>query len=458
MHNLQLINNQTPDAATANAQDLNQDIAWCEQLINHRINHYFEQDKDTHSQATPPEPAILDSNNSSYANFIHQHQLDEWDRLLLVLALIPHIKPQAFEVFLTTNSETNQPFRVFGCQQINQHLYASGETLAFIIAGNDLTKRFAIQKRFHPRSNNAILSLLEPYEQSSVFNIQSPLILSPQYIALFTTEQSYQLEASSQFPASPLTTNIQWDDLILSEQTKGQLTEIQTYLQHHQTLLNDWGMADKLRPGYRALFYGPPGTGKTLAAKLLGNLTNKTVYRVDLSQVLSKYIGETEKNLALLFNQAQKHQWILFFDEADALFGKRIQTSSSNDQFANQNVAYLLQRIETFDGITVLATNIKENFDEAFFRRFESIVHFTLPNAQQRLTLWQKNFSHQSTLAPDVNLTVIADQYALSAADIINVIRFASIKALSNNSNIIENNYLIEGINRQMGQVDIPRW
>lgn len=139
-------------------------------------------------------------------------------------------------------------------------------------------------------------------------------------------------------------------------------------IEHRHTLLDDWQLQDKIQPGFRSLFYGPPSTGKRLTASLLGKVTDLPVYRVDLAMVVSKYIGETEKNLAKVFNQAEKNDWILFFDEADALFGKRSETNSSNDRHANQEVVFLLQRIEHFPGIILLATNLKTNIDAAFAR------------------------------------------------------------------------------------------
>ena len=132
------------------------------------------------------------------------------------------------------------------------------------------------------------------------------------------------------------------------------------------------------------LFYGPPGTGKTLTAGLLGNELEIDVYKVDISMVVSKYIGETEKNLELLFARAADKGWILFFDEADALFGKRTGVRDAHDKYANQEVSFLLQRIEDFNGLIILATNMKNNIDDAFIRRFNSIIRFPLPNAEER--------------------------------------------------------------------------
>ena len=134
---------------------------------------------------------------------------------------------------------------------------------------------------------------------------------------------------------------------------------------------------------------GPPGTGKTMTASLLGKEFNKDVYRIDLSQIVSKYIGETEKNLEKIFVKAEHKDWILFFDEADALFGKRSNVQSAHDKYANQEVSYLLQRVEDFSGLIILASNYKTNIDSAFVRRFNAIIHFPMPGHHERFELWR---------------------------------------------------------------------
>src|SRR5262245_54924938 len=156
--------------------------------------------------------------------------------------------------------------------------------------------------------------------------------------------------------------------------------------------MNDWMLARRLKPGFRSLFYGSPGTGKTLTACLLGKATSLSVYRIDLSKLVSKYIGETEKNLASLFDHAQHQDWILFFDEADSLFGNRTESRNANDHAANTQISYLLQRIDDCPGVVILATNVRSHLDEAFARRFQSIIHFQIPGAAQRLKLWEDNF------------------------------------------------------------------
>ncbi len=209
-----------------------------------------------------------------------------------------------------------------------------------------------------------------------------------------------------------------------------QVLEIPAWLEHRNTILQKWNMGKKIKAGYRALFYGPPGTGKTLTASLIGKSLGLDVYRIDLSQVVSKYIGETEKNMANIFDQAQNKNWILFFDEADALFGRRTATSDSKDRHANQEVAYLLQRVETFPGVVILATNLKGNIDEAFARRFQSMIHFRIPKYNQRFQLWKTAFAKETPLADNVDLFQIAQKYELSGGAINNVSRYCSLRVL----------------------------
>lgn len=183
----------------------------------------------------------------------------------------------------------------------------------------------------------------------------------------------------SAIPVERITTELEWEDLVLPDQAMKDLEEIVVWTRHRQTVQEDWRLKRRLKPGFCSFFYGPPGTGKTLAAALLGKKTGLEVYRVDMSRVVSKYIGETEKNLASLFDQAEKSNWILFFDEADSLFGKRTEVSDAHDRYANQELAYLLQRIEDYPGIVILASNLNASIDKAFARRFQSVIHFPLP-------------------------------------------------------------------------------
>ncbi len=174
------------------------------------------------------------------------------------------------------------------------------------------------------------------------------------------------------------------------------------------------------------------------------DFTDVSVFRPD-----TKYIGETEKNLAKVFDQAQHKGWILFFDEADALFGKRSETKDAHDRYANQEVSFLLQRIESFDGIAILASNRRENLDQAFARRFESIIYFPIPRPEERLRLWKRGFSAQSQLEESLDLEKIAQEHTLSGGSIMNVIRYASLQALKGGSTVIAEEDVLHGIRRE---------
>jgi SpoVK/Ycf46/Vps4 family AAA+-type ATPase len=220
-------------------------------------------------------------------------------------------------------------------------------------------------------------------------------------------------------------------------------------MEHGEALMGEWGMAPKLRPGYRSLFYGPPGTGKTMTACVLGKTTGRDVYKVDLSLVMSKYIGETEKNLGRIFDRAEHKGWILFFDEAEALFGKRSETKNAHDRYANQEVAFLLQRIETFDGISILASNLRENIDDAFARRFESIIYFPMPRPEERLRLWRQGVSPKAQLDRSVDLDWIAREHTLTGGAIMNVIRYASLQSLKDGGRPLRGEDFQQGIRKE---------
>jgi SpoVK/Ycf46/Vps4 family AAA+-type ATPase len=211
----------------------------------------------------------------------------------------------------------------------------------------------------------------------------------------------------------------------------------------------DKNLGRKIKPGYRVLFYGPSGTGKTLTTALLGKQFGKDVYRIDLSQIVSKFIGETEKNLESVFRKAETKEWILFFDEADALFGKRTNVSSAHDKYANQEVSYLLQRVEDYPGLLILASNFKSNLDDAFLRRFHSLVHFPMPVAGERLLLWKKSMPDNLASDDSVNLELLARQYEMSGASILNAVHFATLQCYARNEAMIYQSDLLEGIKKE---------
>jgi SpoVK/Ycf46/Vps4 family AAA+-type ATPase len=173
------------------------------------------------------------------------------------------------------------------------------------------------------------------------------------------------------------------------------------------------------------------------------------VFRVDLSRIVSKYIGETEKNLSRLFDKAENKNWILFFDEADALFSKRTDIRDAHDKYANQEVAYLLQRIETYNGLVILASNQRANIDDAFVRRLQAIIPFPMPQAEERCAIWEKTFPSQITLGNDIDWRVIAARHELTGAGILNVAHFCAIDALAKQSRRVDLKGLEAAIKRE---------
>jgi SpoVK/Ycf46/Vps4 family AAA+-type ATPase len=208
-------------------------------------------------------------------------------------------------------------------------------------------------------------------------------------------------------------------------------------------------MKGKIKPGFRVLFFGPPGTGKTMTACLLGKYTGRDVFRIALSLVVSKYIGETEKNLSKLFDKAANKDWILFFDEADSIFGKRTNVRDAHDKYANQEVSYLLQRIESHAGLVILASNMKNNIDSSFTRRFNTIVEFENPGVTEREQMWQNYIPSTVSLDPKISLKEIARRFEIAGANIVNIIHYAGLQTLENHSDFLSYDDLMKGIRKE---------
>jgi hypothetical protein len=436
------------DALTLNARDLERELEWFAQVLNARLKSYFGGEDGPRFE-TPRAPEL---GPSPYGAFIRQHRLSPPERLVLILALIPHVRPQLLDVLWARNEATERGYTEFGGWHGTTHggFVPTGETAAFLLAGDDLGGRFAVSRLFdgeHPFALHNVLRLspaapTEPY-------LSGALTLSGEHLARFTTGEERKPAFSSDFPARRIETALEWQDLVLPAGTMEQLEEIRHWLRHGDTLLDDWGMRARLRPGFTSLFYGPSGTGKTLSACLLGKHCGCDVYMVDLSMIVSKYIGETEKNLARVFDMAENRRWILFFDEADALFGKRTSVDSAHDRFANQEVSFLLQRIESFNGVVILASNLKGNIDDAFLRRFHSVVYFPMPRPAERRRIWQNAFSPRAVLEPAIDLGRLAEKHDLTGGTIMNVVRYSSLKALSRNDSVIQLEDMEEGIRRE---------
>jgi hypothetical protein len=392
------------------------------------------------------------NDESPSARFLAQHKPTGDEYVLLLLALVPHLQPQFFTQLMAEHLPEGGDFPEFGGVRGTHHrgLLPTGETAQFVLAGDDLEKRLQVQHLLgaeHWFARQRILTL-EPVREGEP-PLSGRLLLDAEVVEQLTTGTVTRPRFSTDFPAEYIETALDWADLVLHPATLRQIREIEHWIAHSNTLLQEWGMRKRIKPGYRALFYGPPGTGKTLTATLLGKHTGHDVFRIDLSRVVSKYIGETEKNLSRLFDKAENKQWILFFDEADALFGKRTGIRDAHDKYANQEVAYLLQRIEGYNGVVILASNQRANIDEAFTRRFQSIIHFPMPRAEERLAIWQKSFPAQVAMAEDLDWSQIAARYELTGAGILNVAHYCAIELLADRNHELTLKRLEAGIHRE---------
>jgi hypothetical protein len=251
--------------------------------------------------------------------------------------------------------------------------------------------------------------------------------------------------------ARKLTPRYEWGDIILPDDQRTMLREIVETVRGRPRVLDEWGVGRKLASSaaVTVLFAGDPGTGKTMAAEVMANELNLDLYKIDLSTVVSKYIGETEKNLEKIFSEAESSNAILFFDEADAIFGKRSEVKDAHDRYANIEISYLLQRMESYHGVTILATNLRANLDEAFTRRLHFVVDFPFPEAADRLRIWQTLFPPDVPRAGELDFAPLAERYKLAGGNIRNVIVSAAYLAAANGGSVTMG-YLLHGLRREL--------
>lgn len=433
---------------------LTDEIEWCKAVIDLRFSQYFSADdsEEKKMQVEMLAPPELDK-TSPYGKIVSNFQLGFDERLVVALALLPHVCPQALDSFLLNNRTLGRPYTEFGGWHGKSHsgFLPTCETALFLLAGNELEKRLQKMMMFDESATllkERILQLEygEPGEPANA----AALRISSEYLQYITTGVQNKPDFSMHFPAKRITSRLEWKDLVLGDSTEQEINQLITWIEYSEEILENFGLQKNLKRGYRALFYGPPGTGKTLTATLIGAKVGMDVYRVDLSQVISKYIGETEKNLSNIFDQAEHRNWILFFDEADSLFGARTQTNNSNDRAANQEISYLLQRVEDFPGIVILASNLRSNIDEAFSRRFQNTVYFPMPEPAERLRLWKNIFSKEAILEDDVDLSYFAEKYALAGGALTNVARYAALSATQENRMQISNDDITKALANEL--------
>ena len=490
---------------TYNASDLDREMAWLAEVIDMRIRLKTGQ-KSRYRNATKIKPPSLRRSKSEYGRFVLEHGLEAPERFLLILAIAPHIRPDVLDAYfgwmrqetytghddakpektadpspplsaddepeanpgtpstrniqaapLKTNaagplmSPAQMPLMSPAALRHHSGFLPTGETAMFLYADEDLEKRLLLLKaleRSHPFSREQVLRLEEPPPGQPM--LSGHLLISESALRLFTTGEIMPPGFDPYFPATRMQSEMQWEDLVLAAQVQTSLSRIEAFLQNRDSLTRQWQQGKHHKPGLTALFYGPPGSGKTLTAALLGKKAGVDAYRIDLSTVVSKYIGETEKNLSRIFEKAEDRQWILFFDEADALFGKRTTVRDAHDRYSNTSSAHatslLFSLLENYTGLAILSVDLLEKPDGRLLRHFELAVHFSMPGEEERLLLWKEGIGKGIRLDRSVDLNYLAATYELSGGTIMKVIRFANLNALHRKSRKIALEDILEGI------------
>jgi DNA polymerase III delta prime subunit len=411
------------------------EMSWIGQIVDARVRHFFQTPDAAFALPDPPQVAC----ETALGHLVVDAGLDVTARLVLGLVLAAEIAPSLLDPFFVRNSAIERIFTEFGGTRTEVGGFVPTiETALFLVAGTQTEARIAAMGLF--RADH-------PLRARAGLRVDDRVLRLPGHRAMMLCDGRLPApDFSTEFPARRLETALDWDDLVLPDMVRDRIGQILGWIEHEPRILRDWGLARNLGQGFRALFYGPPGTGKTLTAALLGKHTQQPVFRIDLSMVISKYVGETEKNLAAVFDLAAERGWILFFDEADALFGSRSSGANAQDRYANQEVAYLLQRIEDCPGLVILATNLRGNIDAAFFRRFHVAVHFPQPDPAARQRLWGGVLGKDVPLASDVSIEDLARVYELSGGAINNVVRHAAITALRRGADIISRRDLVDAV------------
>ena len=451
----------------ANARQLAAEMDWLNEVLRARMHVHFEAGMGVAAEAAEAARArpngadiysfaapALEHGSGPYAQFVEHYQLGFEERVMVALCLAPHVRPQALDALFFGNPALNgRGHTEVGGLSGQQHggFLPTAETVLFVLAGSDIARRLAclpLVDGRHVLVEHGILKL-EPAPQGEP-SWSGQVRLSQEYADLLVSGYSRPPGLSENFPAKRLRTSETWDDLVLEPGVMQQVQEIRAWIRHGESAMQRFGLSRRVKPGYRALFHGPPGTGKTLTAALLGQAADLDVYRIDLAMVVSKYIGETEKNLGRIFDRAAGKNWILFFDEAESLFSKRTAVNDARDRYANQQVAYLLQRIEEYDGVVILASNLREHIDDAFTRRFDSIIYFPTPDAKAREVLWRRSVPEDVAWESNVDLRALAEERVLSGAAIMNVVRYASLMSEESGKAELRRAHLMRGIQREL--------
>jgi AAA+ superfamily predicted ATPase len=397
-----------------------------------------------------PEKDLPKLADGAYRHFIEEHGLTEIERTLLAATLTFNWKNGDLLRRIQAGDDMDviqERFRKLDQVGILLHpgrnkFALTAQAVARLLANDDQGCEEELLFALH----NSMLFregvIIAHSNHAHALFFEKELRMDPAYFDHLLWGTPFRIDQTEDFKARLIETKLSFDDLMLNENCKADLQILVNYIRNYNKF-HASPHVRQLKKGFVAMFHGYPGTGKTLTAKVIGKETGLPTYRVDISQIISKYIGETEKNLEAIFRKLENKDCILFFDEADALFGKRSEVYEAKDRYANQEVSYLLQRIEDLDFIVILATNFVQNMDPAFQRRINFYINMDLPEPETRKRLWEYYFpKDEYTLSPKDLIEEAAQKYAITGANIHNVVKHACNEALANGDFVVTNQIL----------------
>lgn len=413
-----------------NIECITRELSW----LSQRIKNVLEANESNFLPLPPLDP------NTAYGQLVTEHGLAETDRVLLNLSFAATFSPETLATLAHATTEKDwSPFTGGFFRKGDPLFYPTVRTAIFLLAGRDAENRSYYASYFHTRQRvfTTGLVMATPRQEQSTF-LDNQLLFNDQFLATILQGESPRLDGEHGFPARRSKRKHTLAEVVLAEKTKIEIEKLRRFTRHMRKVW-EINTHNRYRNNFICIFSGEPGTGKSHTAEAVGNEFNLPVYKVNFAQMVSKYIGETEKNLEKVFDRFDRQPCILFFDEAESIFSKRTEVKDSHDQHANNMQSYLLQKIEDFTGIVILATNVQnlsQYFDKAFQRRIRLIAMFDFPEYTERQKLWA-----QSIEAPyhfEDGLTErLAKNYQLTGGSVYNIVSDAVLEAMDRDTDII---------------------
>lgn len=410
------MNNTLPQIPNHSYNQLEPYIEWFKQL-----SKTISENKDEFSIAGLP-----DHQNNTIFSYFKDNNITPEQQLIIVILLLDIYFPELFLPFIKVYSQENTRGVIGGKLCEYSKLYEpSVQTAIFLLAGGCPKKRLSYSFLLEESNNTLFADGIIDYKYEKQTGLRAPVVLNEDFRLSLIGKNAPRLDTGDNFPARLSSTQIKFEEVILSETTLTALAPLFRYLKVRKEISSDAELSKAVRPCFMTVFSGFPGTGKTVAAKTIGKMYGLPTYSLDLSRVVSKYIGEFEKAIDKVFTRFSGKDCILFIDEADSIFTKRLENiAEAKDKYINQEMAYLLQRIEDYNGVIILASNVanfKQQVDNAMIRRIRSIVQFPFPLSNERKQLWENAFPKQLKYE-DKLFEKLADSFQFTGASIYSIV------------------------------------